>query len=831
MEVLGMEGNVQFRRPPFFAPLFGCLLVMATACPSSGGTPVLSIIGPRGIQRGAEADMLFRGVHFQDAREILFYSSGITVTSFQIVDPTLLKVHVRVGAEARIGEYCARVRGDTGISDVRTFYITPFPILRTVQGAHVPLNTHRDCDFDHPELIKSLNVTMNGFVLAEQPHYFAVDMKKGQRLTAEVHGMRLGDKFDTYLAILDQKRFELAISDDTALAMQDSIASTIIPADGRYIIVLRETAYAQGSFYLLHIGTFPRPSVVYPLGGRPGEELRVKYLGDVAGPIDATIRLPNETVDSCDVFPDQNGLIAPSPNHMRISDMPNVMEQEPNNDFSTATAYAGDLPVAFNGIIDKAGDIDYFRFKAKKGQELDIRVIARTLRSPIDSVLYLYDARGHAIANNDDSGGPDSYIHFNVPADGEYGISITDQLHQGGVDYAYRVEISPVKPELALTIPGVNLYSQDRWTVPVPRGNRYATLMRATRNNTGGDVTIGVRDMPEGISMRTADGDQNEVLIVFEARPDAPLGGKICQVTAELSNGDKKVDVTPTYQQKITLVIGPNNTTLYSAKINSLAVAVTKEAPFRLHLEQPKVPLVQGGAMELSVSAERAEGFNGPIQVRLLFHPPGVTALPTEDIASGQSMVRYPLNAQANAPLHTWKTCVVGVADVNGEVWVSSELIDLEVGEPYVLASTRMTAVEQGKTGTVTYKLEQKIPFSGKAKARLMGLPINVIAGDAEISGTDTTVSFPVSVAANAAPGVHATLFCNVVIMKDGQPIIHNVGRGGPLRVDIPADVKSSKPGAVAERSKSTKSKPADAKPGNASTSATAVQKSREGQK
>ena len=57
------------------------------------------------------------------------------------------------------------------------------------------------------------------------------------------------------------------------------------------------------------------------------------------------------------------------------------------------------------------------------------------------------------MASNDDSGGPDSYLRFNVPEDGEYGISVTDQLHQGGPDYVYRVEITDVKLDLVFAIP------------------------------------------------------------------------------------------------------------------------------------------------------------------------------------------------------------------------------------------------------------------------------------------------------------------------------------------------------------------------------------------
>ena len=90
--------------------------------------------------------------------------------------------------------------------------------------------------------------------------------------------------------------------------------------------------------------------------------------------------------------------------------------------------YDGELPVAFNGIISQPGDVDFFRFKAKKDQALDIRVIARHLRSPLDSVLTLYNADGGGTASNDDSGSPDSYIRFTQPANAEYVISIADQL-------------------------------------------------------------------------------------------------------------------------------------------------------------------------------------------------------------------------------------------------------------------------------------------------------------------------------------------------------------------------------------------------------------------
>ena len=91
-------------------------------------------------------------------------------------------------------------------------------------------------------------------------------------------------------------------------------------------------------------------------------------------------------------------------------------------------------PIALNGVIDKPGDIDHFVFKATKGQTFDIRVFARALRSPLDAVLYVGARNAGASAGNDDSAGPDSYLRFSAPNDGEYVIWLIDQLSKGKFD-------------------------------------------------------------------------------------------------------------------------------------------------------------------------------------------------------------------------------------------------------------------------------------------------------------------------------------------------------------------------------------------------------------
>ena len=62
---------------------------------------------------------------------------------------------------------------------------------------------------------------IESLVIHSPPRNREVEAKKGQRISAEIEAMRLGATlFDPYIAILDAKRFELAISDDAALLGQ-----------------------------------------------------------------------------------------------------------------------------------------------------------------------------------------------------------------------------------------------------------------------------------------------------------------------------------------------------------------------------------------------------------------------------------------------------------------------------------------------------------------------------------------------------------------------------------------------------------------------------------
>ena len=64
---------------------------------------------------------------------------------------------------------------------------------------------------------------------------------------------------------------------------------------------------------------------------------------------------------------EENALKTPSPNKIRISKFPSIQEIEPNNNSKEATKTDKSIPLSFDGVIQEKGDIDFFRFQAKKG--------------------------------------------------------------------------------------------------------------------------------------------------------------------------------------------------------------------------------------------------------------------------------------------------------------------------------------------------------------------------------------------------------------------------------------------------------------------------------
>ena len=222
------------------------------AAPAWAVSPVVRLIQPVGGQRGTEVTVTLSGQRLTDIEEILFYQPGIAVTRIVGGQEPRAVVTFKISETAALGLHDFRVRTRTGVSSLKTFSVGALKELAEVEP---------NDDFAKPQSI-DMNVTVNGVAGKEDIDYFKVRAKKGERITVEVEGIRLGlTLFDPYVAILNAKRFELASSDDSALIWQDGFVSLVAPEDSTYVIAVREAAYAGNaqSLYRLHVGHFPRP--------------------------------------------------------------------------------------------------------------------------------------------------------------------------------------------------------------------------------------------------------------------------------------------------------------------------------------------------------------------------------------------------------------------------------------------------------------------------------------------------------------------------------------------------------------------------------------------
>ena len=785
--------------------LFHFIVALAAIQFATAATPVLNTVLPKGGQLGTEVPLTFNGERLADLEEVIFYGKGITVKDLKVVDPKKATATAVIAPDCPLGEHQLRLRAKSGITFVRTFWVGQFPTLKEVE----PNN-----DFGTPQKITP-NTTIAGVFENEDVDYYAIDAKKGERLTVEIEGMRLGNAFfDPFVAILNKDRFELVTSDDTALLLQDSIASLIVPEDGTYTILARESSYVGNSncHYRLHVGHFPRPTIAFPAGGQVGQKIEVRLIGDKSGDIKQSVKLPATPTANFSIYAKTGNFRSPSPNTLRVSPYPNVFETEPNDNRKQATPAKQPLPLAFNGIIEKPGDFDFFNFEATKGQKFTFRVHARSIKSPLDPVFAIWGHDNKYIATNDDADDrADSKYDFTAAADGTYTIRVSDHLKNGGPDYVYRIEAETATPSLALNIPpfATNDF-QNRQMIYVARGNRFATVLNATRTACSGDLAITASNLPAGVTLKTEimPGNVNSFPVIFEAAADAPIAGTLADLTAKLT--DPKMNVSGGFFHTLDLVVGaPNSTVYYQSEINQLAVAVVEEIPFKIEIEKPKVPLVQNGTLSLKVKAIRKEGFEAPITVRMLWNPPGIGSQPTMKIEKGQSEVYYTINANASAETREWKLAMMAESDAGqGQILAATALTPINVTAPYTSAKLNMAAIEQGKAGEMICTIENLKPFKGKAKIQLYGLPAKTTTTELEFTEDTKELRFPITTTADSPKGQHKNLFCHIQIPEASTTIPHNTGHGGVLRIDPPPPAPKKK-----APTKVAKAKPAATKP------------------
>ncbi len=763
-------------------------LLLLWGAPLFATAPNLSVILPRGAQRGIETELRFIGERLGDAQEIMFAKTGVEVLKINEIKDNEVKVQVKIAPDAPLGVRAAYIRTVSGLSSVVLFSVgalkdvpEPEPNADRTKAPKVELNT-----------------TINGVIDGEDVDYYAFDATAGQRLNFEVEGLRLANSpLDPAMSLYGPDGREIASVDDTALLGQDCQISYDVKDAGTYVVGVHEASYGGGGnfYYRLHAGTYPRPTGVYPAGGKPGEEIDVKWLGD-SQMAEAKVKLPT-TTGTVGLEPEVGGLIPPSDVVVRVNDLQTFTEHEPNNTVNEPTTVT--LPCAINGIIGENKDLDFYKFQGTKGQVFDFQLYGRRVRSPLDSIMYITKADGAGLAGDDDAAKVDSYLRFTVPEDGWYCVYLKDQLDNGSPNHIYRLEIAPPVPGLDLVayIP----YREFLPSMAVPVGGRNAMMLSVRRKDMGGAINLTAENLPPGVTVEMANAPDgvSEIPVLFTADAATTASGRLVDFVGKPA--DENVKVVGHINQNHELVRIQNNVPVMIHVQKEMPLGVTRKVPFRVDIVEPKVPIVKNGVMNLLVKVTRDEGFAGPVDLRVLWNPPGI-GTGTAKCEANETTKTLSVNAAPNAPTAEWKIAVIGGSTVeNGYQEVSSQLATLKVADPWLGMTFDKVRTDQGT------KVEMKVActtlhgFEGEAVATLYGLPNKVTTEAQKFTSGTAEIKYLIDVPADAPVGKFESVFASITVTDQGEPIVHQIGNG-ELRIDAPLPPKAADPAKPAEVAK-----------------------------
>ena len=467
-----------------------------------------------------------------------------------------------------------------------------------------------------------------------------------------------------------------------------------------------------------------------------------------------------------------------NPVRFRASSLPEIESRRDNLEAEKAQTI--DLPAAVNGVISSAAESDFFRFKAKSGEQLVFDCYAQRLGgSGLDSSLAILDAGGKELARNEDARGLDSVLTFSAPADGEYFLQVRDFRYQGGGDYRYRIlagtlpHVTRIFPfggqrgqTVTLDLEGVNLGNTSKLMLhlaPDAAGGRQE-IRAATGRGLSNPFLFEVGGLPEVSENPTnealrvpipaaingrlekegdsdafefkAEKDQRIVFdvdaFVFGSPADALLTlmdaqGNVLQRNDDAEGADARIDHRFGAAGEYRLVI--RDLLERGGKDFGYRIRAVTPPPDFSAVFLPDTPRVRkGGRVPVRVEVNRSNGFNEAVTVHALDLPPGLHAEPLLIPAgSGSGLLLIPAGGdavQGSFPLRVIVRGTIGgtsterfAQPISGETQAQEAFVTVLESAPFaILSPTVMARLEQNAGGTIEVIVERRNGFDGEIK-------------------------------------------------------------------------------------------------------------------
>jgi WD40 repeat protein len=684
--------------------------VQSEPLPIKPKPPQLAKLGPSVGQRGQRIRVTFEGKYLDTATEVTSSYAGLQATVVgEGKSPTSLQADVTFPPDTPAGIYKLGIKTPAGQTTQLPFIVDLFPTV-----AEVKLN-------DSPRTSQKvlLPVTVAGTLRkAGSIDYYRFDARAGQQIGAQVVSTATGSKLDPILGLFDDRGHLLTESKQGVLGYPCARA-------GSYALGVRDRQYRGNGemHYHLHLGAIPVVTAVFPLGLQRGTEADIAvegvHLGEtkvvhVKASTDAAIgsRLPL-AIRTPSGKPLGDASVV-------VGEFPEVVSIRPGLRSASPVAIPSiPVPGTANGRIDQPGTTETWRFLAKKAQRLIVEVNAQRLGSPLDSYLEILDPAGKPVPRATLRCVAKTYVTFRDHNSTTTSIRIESWNELAMNDYVWvgnellRIWELPRNPDDDCRFFGAGKQRIGYLETTPTYISQGMPMYKVTIHPPG--TTFPPNGFPViHLDYRNDDGGPGygkDSRIVFDPPADGAYQVRI---------GDSRVQGGPTYAYRLT---------------------VRPPRPsFNVHFS-PTAPAVwKGGSLPITVSAERSDGFEDAIALRLENLPAGFSA-PATTIPAGENNTVFALTARADtsipeksAPLKLVARATIDGHEVVREVTGGVPKL-VEPGDLRTTTEQTEVSVRPGQQVRLTAKIERRNGFKGRVPLEVRGLPHGVRVLDIGLNG------------------------------------------------------------------------------------------------
>lgn len=596
----------------------------------SAAPPDLVSVFPLSCPAGATTDVKLKGKQLKDIRLAQLTAPGVSI---KVINDQSLQI--KVPAETPPGDYDLRVLTGQGLSQPHVVQITAWPTVIADEQSDTP---------DAAEALK-----LSGGVDARFDHTGDIDWysftgTKGQTVSIRCRSRSLGGSAEPLFILSAPSGEEIAFA---AATEREPVLHLQLPETGTYRIKVFERAYRSdaNSVYHLSVNTGPRLLAAFPSLIPADQASRIRIQGlDLPGVNDDSTQLLQQktiTVEPAAKSPAQQsghfpatsplstGLWLSQPQvegtvRLMRTDLPVIVDQDPENQ-SQKTAQVISIPCDIAGQFPQPRDLDWYRFTAEKGQQLNLAAFGERLGQRMDLELSLFDDKGKLLLKLNDrklakgdatpvsAASLDPEGTWKAPQSGTYDLLVRDLYGAslGGFERQYRLRIENREPDFRVfAYPDEN----DRPAgISLPQGGHtHVSLYVDRQHGFDKPVRIHAVDLPAGLTAPdlVIPGHQSEA--AFSIQTDRKLSPAILNLNLQAIAEDHQ-------NKKIIRDVQPLTVTRASAfeQVSTLATGIVDPAPLVLTLSPPQQPLTVGGKLELGVELQ-TEGspLSGPVELK-----------------------------------------------------------------------------------------------------------------------------------------------------------------------------------------------------------------------